>query len=157
MPKPNPRAKFTPDNLSSHLKKYEKELPMNVDVFEELTNPETLIYTSPADLPLTASVPFYPLRGGLITAVRANVKTAPSGDDAEVDILIDGISVFDGAYVTIPDGSRFGKSKYPKDAVDFQADSKLQVQIIEDGGAEGPMVVAIEYEATSSGAGEGGQ
>ena len=109
--------------------------------------PSSIIYTSTATLSTTAGSPFYPLRAGRLTGIRANVAGAPSSSDLTFDVLFDGNSIFHTSNKpTVPQSVLFGYRSFQYDRLSWQPDTKVQVQITTIGGATGPLVVEFEYE-----------
>lgn len=94
----------------------------------------------------------YPMREGRVVAVQFSVAGAPTTAACILDLLSDGVSVFDTTTTKpqIPTGS-IVSDRLPIDndalvtGFTFAAGSKLQAQFTQLGGAVGPAVVHIEY------------
>jgi len=102
-----------------------------------------LIYTSAATLSTDTGSPFYPTFGGRVIGFRANVKTAPTST-FQVNVLLDGNTMFNGDYIEIASGSTYGYKKPPNDKIYLYPDKKLEVDIQTVAAAVGPLVLDIE-------------
>lgn len=104
-----------------------------------------LLYTSKATLDLVTGTPFYPTTGGRIVGFRLSVKTAPVTTALQVNVLLDGTTIFDGDFVEVAAGSTFGYRKAPNDKIYFYPDKKLEVDVQTISSAGGPLVLDIEF------------
>lgn len=140
------RSRLNPHNMVGVLKNASDwAYAINQPALRRQLVPRHLIYTSAATLTTDAGTPFYPMRGGRVTAVRLGVAGAPSGSALVCDVLLDGDSMFPtSSKPEIAAGSLFGY-KAVTDKTSFSPDSKLQVDITTISSATGPMVVEIEY------------
>lgn len=120
----------------------------NVDIHEDETVPRRMIWTSKGTLTVATYTPWHPNRPGMFIAAKASVSTAGS-TTTKFDILLDGISIFDGStLVEVPASVLKGKRRPITRKQFFYQDSKIQIKIDTKGtGVEGPAVVEIEYEA----------
>lgn len=102
-----------------------------------------LICTFPGSVADGATGPLlYPSYAATVLAVHACAKTAPSGVAAEVDVLINGTSIFPGSNPTIPAGSLVGAS-VTLAAVAWIPGDEIQCKVIESGGAT---VIVVEID-----------
>lgn len=85
--------------------------------------------------------------GGQFGLISANVDVGnePSGGNLELDILVDGASVFSEGYLTILDGESQSVPKVVDGRIYFSPGSILSVQIVTVSGATGPIVVQFDY------------
>lgn len=118
--------------------------PVNRQMHEQLHGPVTLVYTTTKTLNTTAGPRLRLPSAGYITRVSGKVQAAPTST-MEIDILVDGITVFDsGDYVKIRSGETVTVPKIIN-RPNFNEDSYFQVQVVTIAAATGPLVLTIEY------------
>lgn len=133
-------------NMTEHLRKTQDLARdrVNQRAHEELHGIRTIVYTSKATLAAEQGTPGRFSFGGSVVRVACKLKGAPSGDDFEVDLLIDGVSVFDGTNLKVLDGETVSQFKIIE-RPNFNEDSTFVVEVKEVGGATGPFVMTIDY------------
>jgi hypothetical protein len=103
-----------------------------------------LLYQSAATLATGDGSPFQPMFSGRLVALKANVKTAPSGAAFQCDIEMDGTTIFNGGFIEIPAGATTGYRKFPDDKVYLYADKKYLIDIKTISSAVGPLILQFE-------------
>jgi hypothetical protein len=105
--------------------------------------PAVLICTFPGAVADSTFGPlFFPTFNASIKQVRACATTAPSGVAAEVDVLVEGVTIFPSSKPTIPVGSLAG-TPVALTSASWDAGNKIQCKVIENGSAT-DIVVAID-------------
>lgn len=140
------RSRLFPRDLRDTLDWARLSPPVNYGSHEQRHADNPLVYTSTTTLTTTAGTPLCPPFPGYITGVRGNVVSAPSGANLTFDILLNTFSIFSGGYPTIYDGKTHGPIVYPRNT-HWRLDDTMQVQIVNIGGATGPLVVHIMFES----------
>lgn len=140
-------AKVAFPTIKDYLKRREENNhsldPVNAQAHDQLHGPKHMIYTGHASIVVETGCPFYFIRGGTITNITANIKTAGSAD-VTADLLLDGTAATDTP-ITIVAGevqARYRIVTRP----DFDETTKFEVDITANGtDAVGPLIVVIEY------------
>ena len=141
-----------------------KRMPEYLDPFKltlfnqgrhrEMHRPKVLHWTSTTTLEddYTGSR-IYVLAGKLLLRARISVQGAPSGDNLDGDILIDGQSAFSSidSKLLVADGATIGRRAHLMGGRAVPEDSYVQCKITVAGGATGPAVFEIEYLEGSEG------
>lgn len=119
--------------------------PVEVVVPDEDIFPQTLLFTRGGTLAAeTCTPPFFPTFSGIISTVRANVGTAPSGTAAGFDVYLNGVSIFPSSTKpSVPVAALFGLARVP-DTRPFAADDKLEV-VIDTPASAADLVLAIDF------------
>lgn len=104
-----------------------------------------MIYTSAEDF--TVGTPLVVPRAMRIIAAQASVSGAPSGGTFECDLILDGTGSLYGSITTIDieDGELVSVRFYPDNVTHIPAGGSLTVEIYDDAGATGPLVLHIDY------------
>jgi hypothetical protein len=112
---------------------------------DQMHGPTTLIYQTATALTTDVGPPLRLPRGGVVTRISCKLAGAPSGSAFQVNVLIDGITVFpSGEYLEVAVGDTVSKFKIVE-RPNFNEDSVFTVDIQTISSATGPMVMTIEY------------
>lgn len=108
----------------------------------------SLVYTSGKTLTTQPSTPLWPQQGGRLAAVRLQVANAPASGDLIVDVLFDGVSIYDSdaSRPRIQTGNLVGYANTNHMRRGWARDTKIQIQVVQQGAATGPLVVELLYE-----------
>ena len=117
---------------------------VNKQAHDRLHGPRQIVYTSPVALSTTAGTKLRMPRGGQITNIMATVTGAPTST-LQIDLLMDGVSVFDDGYLQILSGETESEPFRIVSRPYFNEDTILKVKLNAVAAATGPLVVVIEY------------
>lgn len=131
------------------MKKSLEPVPGNVSVIKDEDNIQTLRWTSKASISVEEGSQIRVPRGygGQIGRVTANVTAGnePSGGSLEIDMLIEGSSVFESGYLTVRDGQAVSDTKLVDGRIYFSEDNLVSFEFITISSAAGPVVIQIEF------------
>ena len=146
--RPERSTKLPIPTMKSYMSKQMKQAQddiFNQRAHDHVHGPTTLIYQTESTLTTDVGPALRLPRGGQVTAVSCKLAGAPSGSAFQVNLLIDGITVFPtGEYLEVATGETVSKFKIIQRPF-FNEDSVFTVDIQTISSATGPMVMTIEY------------